>query len=274
MMAAAGQADRSTAAMRAVRSARPPPFDELCALVQQWRHWSSERGSSGTGGDSVLLHGRTGCGKSTVARALCAELDLEVCVVSAAALQLPRRKLEAALHRAGSVLVLEQLELLAPAAVQVGSSGHGAAALLPWLQRARGCGSMFVIGCCGQLAAVHPRVRRWFDDECELPPPSSSVHRRLLLALLCDHDASTDDVGNNTPGNDASAGVTLERLAAEVEPLCTAQSYVLADVVALVKEAQLLAAINMAAVPHGNAGLSAHPLPTLVSSCMSDAIVL
>ena len=187
-------------------------------------------------------------------------------MVSAAALQLPRRKLEAALRRAGSVLVLEQLELLAPAAVQVGSSEHGAAALLPWLQRARGCGSIFVIGCCGQLAAVHPRVRRWFDDECELPPPSSSAHRRLLLALLCDHDASsTDGVGNNTLGNDAAAGVAVERLAAEVETLCTAQSYVLADVVALVKEARLLASLNAAAATQGTPSLSACPVPSLVS---------
>lgn len=256
--------------MRAMRIARPPPFDELCALLQQWHGRTSSIGSSSAGGDSVLLHGRPGCGKSTVARALCAELDLRICVVSAATLQLPRRKLEEALRRPGSVLVLEQLELLAPAAAQVGGSGHGTAALLPWLQKARGCASAFVIGCCGQLAAVHPRVRRWFDDECELPPPSSFAHRRLLLELLRDCDSGG---GCSMPGSDTGAAAEVEQLAADIEPLCTAQSYVLADVVALVKEARLLAAMNVAAVPRSSAGLSAYPSPTLVSSCMSDAMV-
>jgi len=271
MTAVRGRSDRSTAAMRAVRIARPAPFDELCALLQQWHDRTSSLRSSSAGGDSVLLHGRPGCGKSTVARGLCAELDLQICVVSAATLQLPRRKLEDALRRPGSVLVLEQLELLAPAAAQVGGDGYGTAALLPWLQKARGCASAFVIGCCGQLAAVHPRVRRWFDDECELPPPSSSAHRRLLLALLRDRD-SAGGCSNPDAHGDTAADAVIEQLAAQIEPLCTAQSYVLADVVALVKEARLLGAMNVVAAPRGRAGSSAYPSPTLVSICTSDGM--
>ena len=214
--------------MRAVRQARPEPFGELLCLLRRWRE--GPQAGAAARCDGVLLHGRLGCGKSTTARALCAELGLPLGVASAAAgEQLPRRALERAVGPQPSVLLLERLELLAPAA----GGADRATALLPWLRRARESGSVFVIGCCCRVEAVHPRVRRWFDDECELPPPSSSAHRRLLLALLRDGSPSPAE------GPDRRAA---ERLAAEVEPLCTARAYVLADDVALVKEARLMAA--------------------------------
>ena len=255
---------RDTAAMRAVRAAEPPPFGELLSLLQQWQRSGPSGAAAATGGrgcDSVLLHGRLGCGKSTLARALCAELGLPLHVVGAATAQLPRQALEAAVGGSSGVLLLEQLDLLAPAAGAV-AGADGTAALLPWLQRARGSGSTFVIGCCGQVAAVHPRVRRWFDDECELPAPSSSTHRRLLLALL---------LGGGGDGGVTGAAdrrvLDAEQLVAEVEPLCTAQSYVLADDVALVREARLLAMVNAsggAATSDGAPSPGRQIMPSLV----------
>jgi AAA+ superfamily predicted ATPase len=75
------------------------------------------------------------------------------------------------------------------------SGADGAAALLRWLRNARQRGNLFVVGCCAKPSEVHPRVRRWFDDEYEVQVPSSSEHRSILRALLerlITHDSTTE----------------------------------------------------------------------------------
>ena len=78
-----------TRAMRAVRQARPDPYNELLCLLHRWRE--GPQAGAAARCDGVLLHGRLGCGKSTTARALCAELGLPLGVASAAAGDAPRR---------------------------------------------------------------------------------------------------------------------------------------------------------------------------------------
>ena len=110
-----------------------------------------------------------------------------------------------------------------------------AAQLLHWLRQVRGAGGVFVIGCCAHPDAVHKRVRSWFGDECGIPVLSPRDHIRLLHAMLIDTALSSLS---------AELVTQTKALAAQVEPLCTSRGYVLADDVALVREAWLLSAVR------------------------------
>ena len=178
-------------------------------------------------GDSCLVSGASGSGKTALVRRVAAELQLPVVVVSCAELGRPQPgETEAALRggweeavgvgrEGGALLLLEEVDCLSGGARRVGAQLQ---ALLDW----RGGGGVLVVATCCSPELLSTALRRpgRLGVEVSLPTPSQEQRLAMLHCLATEHLRHLlPSLAAATPGFlPADLALLLTRLAPLREP--------------------------------------------------------
>jgi transitional endoplasmic reticulum ATPase len=141
----------------------------------------------------VLLHGPPGTGKTRLIRALAGEIDASVHLISGPEIvgtgygeteKNIRKLFEDAARSAPSVIVLDELDAIAPNRANISSQGdsRAVAQLLAALDGLVAAEGVAVVATTNRLAAVDPAFRRAgrFDQEVFVGPPTAAGRLAIL----------------------------------------------------------------------------------------------